>query len=158
MAGVLNGFESRRSRSLFAVLQVTSTLARGDCHERAERLMLRSGPPGVGEYERDPPKMSTSCSWRTTEYLGSRRNLGTESWESKLACNNGILELELKVPEWTYTRHQLEDRGLGKLEQVHHLLQTLEHRLVVTHGLGHTAGETVAQGVVDVQFTGGPGS
>lgn len=37
-------------------------LARGGCHERVERLMLRSGTPGVGENERDPPKMSTSCS------------------------------------------------------------------------------------------------
>lgn len=58
----------------------TSTLARGS-HVRAERLMLRSGPPlpGVGEYGRPDPKMSTSCSCRTTEYLGSRRNFGTES-------------------------------------------------------------------------------
>ena len=44
------GFESRREyRLLFAGRVKASTLARGDCHERADRLMLRSGTPGVGE-------------------------------------------------------------------------------------------------------------
>jgi hypothetical protein len=43
-------FESRRgNRLLFAGRVKASTLARGDCHERADRLMLRSGTPGVGE-------------------------------------------------------------------------------------------------------------
>jgi hypothetical protein len=43
-------FESRReNRLLFAGRVKTSTLARRDCHERADRLMLRSGTPGVGE-------------------------------------------------------------------------------------------------------------
>lgn len=55
----------------------------------------------------------------------------------------------------TYTGHQLEHRCLSELEQMHNLLQALEHGLVITHGLGHTAGQAVAQSVVDVQFAGG---
>lgn len=47
-------------------LRVMSMLVGGDCQARVERLMLRSGieggPAGVGEYERGPPMMSTSCS------------------------------------------------------------------------------------------------
>lgn len=72
-------------------LRAMSMLVGGDCQARAERLMLRSGMAGgaggaggVGEYEREPPMMSTSCSCRTTEYLGSRRNLGTESLDISL--------------------------------------------------------------------------
>jgi hypothetical protein len=43
-------FESRRGKRLLFTGRVkASTLARGDCHERADRLMLRSGTPGVGE-------------------------------------------------------------------------------------------------------------
>lgn len=87
LTGVERAFESRCGRSLFAGVQETSTPPRGSCHVRAERLMLRSGTTGVGEYERDPPKMSTSCSCRTTEYLGSRRNFGTESFNQKSVPN-----------------------------------------------------------------------
>jgi hypothetical protein len=48
--GRIAAFESRRrAQLLFADRVKTSTLARGDCHERADRLMLRSGTPGVGE-------------------------------------------------------------------------------------------------------------
>lgn len=83
LTGVRRGFESRWARYLFAGVRATSTLARGDCHVRVERLMVRSGTPGVGEDDRAPPKMSTSCSCRTTEYLGSRRNFGTESFNQR---------------------------------------------------------------------------
>lgn len=38
---------------------------------------------------------------------------------------------------------------------MHHFLQTLEHRLIVTHGLGHTACQAVAQRVIDVKFARG---
>ena len=54
----------------------------------------------------------------------------------------------------TYTRHQLEDGGLSKLEEMNDLLKTIEHRLVVTHSLGHTTGQAVAQSVVNVQLAG----
>lgn len=50
--GRIAAFESRPRALLlllFADRVKTSTLARGDCHERADRLMLRSGTPGVGE-------------------------------------------------------------------------------------------------------------
>lgn len=50
VVGRTAAFESRRgNRLLFADRVKASTLARGDCHERADRLMLRSGTPGVGE-------------------------------------------------------------------------------------------------------------
>jgi hypothetical protein len=68
-------------------LRARSMLVVGGCQARADRLILRSGrvgAPGVGEYEREPPMMSTSCSCRTTEYLGSRKNLGTESLDINL--------------------------------------------------------------------------
>jgi len=46
-------------------LRGVSMLVGCGCQARAERLILRSGMeggPGVGEYEREPPMMSTSCS------------------------------------------------------------------------------------------------
>lgn len=47
---------------------------------RTDRLKDRSGTgAGVGEYDRPLAPRSNSCSCRTTEYLGSRTNLGTES-------------------------------------------------------------------------------
>lgn len=39
---------------------------------------------------------------------------------------------------------------------MHNLLKTLEHGLIITHGLGHPTREAVAEGVVDVQLTRGP--
>lgn len=38
---------------------------------------------------------------------------------------------------------------------MHHLLQTLKHRLIVAHGLGHAACQAVAQRVIDVEFARG---
>lgn len=37
---------------------------------------------------------------------------------------------------------------------MNHFLQTLKHRFIIAHGLGHAAGQTVAQGVIDVKFAG----
>lgn len=71
---------------------------------------------------------------------------------------DGVLQSKVSVNAMrtnerkTYARHQLEHRGLGKLKQMHNLLKTLEHGLVIADSLGHTAGQAVAQSVVDVQL------
>jgi hypothetical protein len=35
---------------------------------------------------------------------------------------------------------------------MHNLLKALVHGFVITHSLGHTAGQAVAKGVIDVQL------
>lgn len=53
----------------------------------------------------------------------------------------------------TYTRHQLEYRSLSHLKQLHHLLKTPKHRLVITNSFRHTTGQAVTQGMFDVELT-----
>lgn len=107
--------------------------------------MVRSGTgAGVGEYERKAPTMSMSCSWRTTAYLGSLMNLGMESC-AKLAG------FQVQVKE-TYTRHQLEDRGLCHLKELNNLLETLQHGLVISNGAGHAASQAGTQRMIDIEL------
>lgn len=56
-----------------------------------------------------------------------------------------------------YAGHQFKHRGLGHFKQLLDFLQGLEHGFVIADGFGHAAGQTIAQGVVDVEFTGRPG-
>ena len=69
---------------------------------------------------------------------------------------NGVLRRVSRCPkkqiDRTYARHQLEDRGLGHLKQLHNLLETLEHSVIITHRFGHTAGQAIAQSVINIKL------
>lgn len=43
----------------------------------------------------------------------------------------------------THTGHELENRALGISEQADHLLQALQHRIIVSHGSSHPPGQVV---------------
>lgn len=54
----------------------------------------------------------------------------------------------------TYASHELEDTGLGLVEQSSYLIQAGNHLRVFTNGAGHATGKSVAKVVVNVELTG----
>jgi hypothetical protein len=108
-------------------------------------LIDPSDGAGAGEKALPVRPSSASCSRSTLEYFESRTNFGTES------CTI-VSSAVQKVAGVAYTRHKLEYRDLCVFEELDHLAQTLEHRLFITNRTSHPAGQTIAQGMVNIEL------
>jgi len=52
----------------------------------------------------------------------------------------------------THACHELENTGLGLVEENSDLIQTVEHLGILADCAGHTTSKSIAQIVIDVQF------